>query len=642
VGKTRVRTWLEGSPIVPGGALGQEGDKVESNYWTNRVSRRTALRGTGLGLAGLAGAALVGCGSRAQNKNADGGDAGRLMDAAKTGAQTGETGGTPVPKDQVRVKPGMYESSAPPSAAERNPKVNAKYGGTLKMRYLDPPRMDLSRTNSCTIDTTQGMVSSKLTRAKLGPLADPFNVDIEPDLAEKWESPDNGQTWVFSLRKGVKTHNVAPLNGREFNSEDVIQTINLYLKGSQKDVFSDVAKTETPDKYTVKVTLTGPKNDFPKEIAAWSYLYMKELVDNETLRQEKAMGTGPFIQKEWTKKQRSVFVKNPDYFESGLPYVDQVELYVQDDANSLRAGFKTDNYFDYSAPDKKTFADTFAENSDDMVALTQPVSRGANVNGWQFQMKNPVFKDERIRRALSLAFDRKDFDLANNGGDNQNPDGPYSQSPMPWPFMHDKYPTAKVNGPWYAFNPAEAAKMMQAAGYTTAKPLTVELTSFYNKNQFSGIVIPGINNNLKEVKITWREIDNPTHVTLMSDRNFKEMIGFLWGPPGYSMDQWLSPFFGSKGSLNYGSINDPQLDALLAKQRAETKPAAQKEIWNQISTLIHDKVYQAWWPVALQRNGWHNYMVNYRPHGLIGAWTCYANPQTRTIWFDEGANPARA
>ena len=418
----------------------------------------------------------------------------------------------------MRLKPGLYEGGVPPSAAERNPKINAKYGGVIKRRYLDPPRMDLARTNSCTIFTTQSLVTNKLTRAKLGPLADPFNIEIEPDLAEKWESPDKGQTWIFNLRKGVKTQNVAPLNGREFTVEDVTQSIKLYLAGSQKDVFSDITKTETPDKYTLKVTLGGPKADFPKELAAWSWLYMKELVDNETLRNEKAMGTGPFIQKEWTKKTRSVFVKNPDYFENGLPYVDAIELYVQDDLNASRAGFKTNDYFDYPAPDKKTLADTFAENSHDMVGQTAPVSAGINTNGWQYQMKNPIFKDERIRRAISLAFDRKDFDLANNGGDNQNPEGPYSNSPMPWAFMFDKFPTAKVNGPWYQFNPAEASKMMQAAGYTTVKPLAVELASWYNRNQFSGIVIPGINNNLKEVKITFRMVDNPTHVTLMSDR----------------------------------------------------------------------------------------------------------------------------
>ncbi|TAJ17090.1 MAG: ABC transporter substrate-binding protein [Dehalococcoidia bacterium] len=615
---------------------------MESNYWAGRVPRRTALRGAGIGLAGLGAAALIGCGSKKSDSGSSTGDASRLQDNKGGAVSKAEEGGTPVPKDQVRVKPGLTEGPQPASAAERNPKVNAKYGGIIKRRYLDPPRMDLSRTNSCTIFTTQSLVSNRLARPKLGPLANPYVIDLEPDLAEKWESPDKGQTWIFSLRKGVKTQNVAPLNGREFTVEDVTQSIKLYLAGSQKDVFSPITKTETPDKYTLKVTLDSPKADFPKEVAAWSWLYMKELVDNEALRQDKAMGTGPFIQKEWTKKQRSVFVKNPDYWESGLPYVDGIELYVQDDANALRAGFKTQNYFDYPAPDKKTFTDVFEENKADMVGSTIPIAAGINTNGWQYQMKNPIFKDERIRRAISMAFDRKDFDLANNGGDNQSPEGPYSNSPMPWSFMYDKYPTAKVNGPWYQFNPAEASKMMQAAGYTTAKPLTVEMASFYNKNQLTGIVIPGINNNLKEVKIVWKDLDNPTHVTLMSDRNYKDMIGVLWGPPAYSMDQWLTPFLSSKGGLNYGSIEDPALDALLSKQRAETNPAAQKEVWNQISTLIHDKVYQTWWPIALQRHGWHNYMLNYRPHALIGATTCYAADQMRSVWIDEGVNPGRA
>ncbi len=108
------------------------------------------------------------------------------------------------------------------------------------------------------------------------------------------------------------------------------------------------------------------------------------------------------------------------------------------------------------------------------------------------------------------------------------------------------------------------------------------------------------------------------------------------------MDQWLSPFYNSKGSLNYGSIEDPALGALLLKQRVETNPAAQKEIWNQINTLIHDKVYQAWWPVALQRNSYHNYMLNYRAHGLVGTVPCYSGGQIRAVWLDEGQNPGRA
>jgi ABC-type oligopeptide transport system substrate-binding subunit len=58
-------------------------------------------------------------------------------------------------------------------------------------------------------------------------------------------------------------------------------------------------------------------------------------------------------------------------------------------------------------------------------------------------MRNPTFQDDRIRRATSLAFDRDEFDLARNGGDNQNPEGAYSQSPLPWPFLFDSYPTRR-------------------------------------------------------------------------------------------------------------------------------------------------------------------------------------------------------
>ena len=79
---------------------------VDSNYWSGRVSRRTALRGTGVGIVGLAGAALIGCGGK-KSDTATTGEANRLAEASKGGAVSkAETGGTPVPKDQVRVKPG--------------------------------------------------------------------------------------------------------------------------------------------------------------------------------------------------------------------------------------------------------------------------------------------------------------------------------------------------------------------------------------------------------------------------------------------------------------------------------------------------------------------------------------------------------
>ncbi|MCB9483508.1 MAG: ABC transporter substrate-binding protein [Dehalococcoidia bacterium] len=621
---------------------------MEGNYWTRRrVGRRAALRGAGLGVAGLAGAALIGCGG-----GDDGGDGG--SGGSDTGANIGAqmtatsvateaaSGSTPVPADQVRITPGVYDGPVPPSAAELNPAVNAKRGGRVSLRYLDPPRMDLSRTLSCTIYHTLAYTSNKLTRGKVGASADPFRVELEPDLAESWEASDGGQKHTFNLRKGAKFHAKEPTNGREFTAEDVVKTVEMYSEGSQKDVFLPVTSMETPDDYTIVFNLDQPLADFPTTLAAWSYIYPRELVDNTDQRQEMAVGTGPFIQREWRRQEGTSFDANPDYWETDaagnkLPYLDGVEALVQNDTNALRAGFSTDTYFDYAARDQDDLETLFQENQDTMVGSAFPRSRGANVNGFQFQMKNPTYQDDRVRQAMSLAFDPNEFDLASEGGDNQNPKGAYSNAPMPWPYLFDEYPTQEDNGRWYQWDPAEASKMMQAAGYTSDNPLTAEMPSFYYRTELSQLVVPAINQNLPEVDITFREVDNPTHVTMMSDRNFEEMVGFLWGPPGYAMDQWIFPFYHSAGGLNYGSINDADLDDLLVAQRTETDAAAQKDLWKQVWDRIHDKVYQMWFPESLMRASWHNYMLNFRHHGLMGSYTCYASDQARALWLDEGA-----
>ncbi len=615
---------------------------MEATYWSRATTRRNVLRGAGFGVAGLAGAALIGCGGDddgAASTGTPSSQTGAQLTATAVGTQQSDPAGTPVPADQVRVVPGIYDGPIPPSAAELNPAVNAVRGGVAKMLYLDPPRMDLSRSLSCTIYHTLGYTSNKLTRGVVGPLADPYRVEIEPDLAESWEVSEGGTKHTFHLRQGATFHNKAPVNGREFTAEDVVKTVEMYSAGSQKDVFSMVASVETPDDYTVVFNLDQPLNDFPLSVGAWSYIYPRELVDDDELRQTTSIGTGPFTQEEWIQKEKSVFKANPDYWEkdalgNALPYLDGVEAYVQSDLNAVQAGLLTHNYGHMAAGTDDQVTQVVGEG-ETLVAGKGPVSRGANVNGFQFQMTNPIYQDERIRRAWSLAFDPNEFDLA-RGGDNQNPDGPYSNAPMPWPLLYDAYPTQKENGPWYAYDPAEASKLMQAAGYTADNPLSVEMVAWYYRTELNSLVIPSINQNLPEVNITFREIDNPTYITMISDRNFDSVTGFLWGPPGYSMDQWVYPFYHSAGSLNYGSVNDPDLDALLVAQRAEGDADAQKAQWQQIWDRIHDQVYQMWFPERQGRPVHNNYVLNMRAHGWIGSYTCYANDQARAIWLDGG------
>ena len=131
----------------------------EGTYWNRRrFGRRTALRGAGVAVAGLAGGALLGCGG----DDDEGGGAGATTVAESEGAG--------LEQDQIRIPPGAYEALEP-TAAEQDPMRYGRRGGTLLTTYLDPPHMDFNRT--CRAPSTRSMdyTKNKLTRATFGPYA---------------------------------------------------------------------------------------------------------------------------------------------------------------------------------------------------------------------------------------------------------------------------------------------------------------------------------------------------------------------------------------------------------------------------------------------------------------------------------------
>jgi peptide/nickel transport system substrate-binding protein len=375
------------------------------NYWSRRVTRRSAIRGAGLGIAGLAGAALLGCGGSASTEQ---GAEVAITPPPSTGGKGVFTreqypSQGKVSADQVRLKPGAYEGPVAPTPAERDIMANARYGGTILTRYLDPPSMDFNRTLSCTINSTMDYTKNKLTRAAMNPYADPYKIQLEPDLAESWEVNADSTQFTFHLRQGVKFQNVPPVNGREFTSDDVKASYERYAAGGvQKDVWSIVASAEFPDKYTAIFKLNQPLSNFPTNIAAWSHMDAREIIADSDLLKTKAIGTGPFLQHEWTPKERSVFKKNPDYFEKGLPFVDQVITNVQDDLAVQRAGFITDNWFNWAPRDEPDAQDMILRGPKDAVYHKSPSVVGTNTTGMHFQMKNPRFQDIGLRVELSF------------------------------------------------------------------------------------------------------------------------------------------------------------------------------------------------------------------------------------------------
>ncbi len=599
----------------------------EGTYWgRRRLSRRAAIRGAGIGLSGLAGALFVGCGGDDDTPDSGGGG------ATATGTESGGGGGGAVPPEEVRLPGGtLFQDVAPPTAAEMDPLANGKYGGTLTFRQFDSPHFDFNRVLSSTVNTPNDLTKNKLFRLHLGASADPGAIDIEPDLARSFEVNDDATEFTFHLQEGAKFHNVDPVNGREFTSDDARASIERYQAGGvQKDVWAPVIGIETPDDYTLVLKLDQPFAEFPRTTASWSYMDARETIEIPDFLRDHPVGTGPFIQTEWVPKERQVFEKHPEYFETGFPFLDRVVGQVQEDAAAIRAAFQTGNFVELVVSNADEAAVVLG-NTDTAVMVRQLAVQGANVNGFHFQMNNPKYQDERVRRAFSMAIDRIEWDLASRGPDDAT--GGFSNPPIAWRFIHDDLPTLEDHGPWYQYDPEQASQMLQAAGYSAENPLTAVFKAWYARNDWSQIMIPQLN-RLPELELTFEQVDNPTAVTLLNDRNFEDPVNITWGPPAYSVDQMVYPWYHSQGGLNHNNKNDAQMDELVTAQRREQDDEARRDIWRQVEERYMDQVWEVFTPAAVvQRRLWHNWALNYRPHGL-GYLTIYATHQLRGVWLD--------
>lgn len=235
---------------------------------------------------------------------------------------------------------------------------------------------------------------------------------VQCDLCEKWEQTDP-KTYVFSLRKGVKWHDVPPVSGREFVAEDV--KFNLERQAIANPRFRSGAlvaaidKIDVPDAYTVRVALKAPSAPFLHNMAtSWNAFVAKEATEAEEdplAIKKYNIGTGPFIFKDYQPNVVLKTVRNPAFFQAGKPYLDAVDMYTIPDDKTRFAAFMAGEVDEPGFFVRPSDAEQMRKNPNlevKQVFMTFSFAFAMN------QKKKP-FDDVRVRKAVNLALDRQEM-----------------------------------------------------------------------------------------------------------------------------------------------------------------------------------------------------------------------------------------
>jgi peptide/nickel transport system substrate-binding protein len=426
-------------------------------------------------------------------------------------------------------------------------------------------------------------------------------MEIEGDLATSWEIP-NATTYVFRLRKGVKFH-----NGREMTADDVKYSIDRVrdpkIGAPIRDVYADVDKVETPDKYTVRLTLSRPNAALLSMMTGRaSYVVPREEIDKHGTLQKVMVGTGPFKLVEHVPGDYARFARNDSYYEPGLPYLDGFTIKVIKDESSrlaaLRKGTVDLTWI------KAIEIEELARREKGLSSMETPEARHLYI--WM-NTKEPPFSNVKVRQAVAAALDRQEIiDTVLLGRGKLTTGLP----PATVPYVLSATETAAL--PFYKQDLGLVKKLLAEAGQPNGFEFTFK-TSPHSPDYVPAAQV--IQRQLAKAGITMK-IEQMEWGALL--KNFREGTNFqviafarIWypDPEGYVYDTTHS-----KGAFNAGHYNNPDVDRLLEEQRSTTDTAKRVAIWKDLQRIYAQDV-PIIWPYAMRTryNVWRPTLKNFVP-----------------------------
>ena len=492
-------------------------------------------------------------------------------------------------------------------------------GGAFRVRGYDPPHFDPHAPGgiSFKLHTLLSYTHSRLFKHKAGPAVPVGVFTPEADLVESWSQP-KPTVYEFKLKRGVRWHNKPPVNGRELVAEDVRYTFERFMtaKGhGNRFLMEPLDAVEVLDKYTVRFTLKEPYAWFIDVLAIpmACAIVAREAVEKfgDLRKAEACIGSGPWMLDSYEPNVKAILVRHPEYFVSGLPYVDRVEWYIDEDISSRTAAFLAGRY-DFGPE----FVSAVRWPDLDLLKQRKPnlVLHQFRNNVWSYaHMRADVapFNDVRVRRALSMAINRPAIVEATTG----RKDIALINPPVPAALVEWTIPLEQLGEArhYLEYDPKEARRLLAQAGLSAGFKTALHSTPGYGTDFVD--TIQNYQRQLKEVGVDG-SIQLKEYGAYIATTYYGKYDGMGVGlyTPFHEPDNYLWGYHMPGSPRNQSYVNDGRAIELLREQRRTFDVKKRRELVFEAQRHLASQCYYVYGPSGMATGAWEpkvkNFMTN--------------------------------
>ena len=465
-------------------------------------------------------------------------------------------------------------------------------GGVFRRLWADPPTLDPHLT---TDTTSAGLVVELFS----GLVALNTDLQLVPDIAERWEISDDSMLYTFHIRDNAKFHDGTRITAQDFkwsleravSPETASPVADTYLgdivgvEDALEGVTSEISGVTVVDDSTLQIQIDAPKAYFLQKLTyPTAYVLQRDNVESggrnwtDTLN-----GSGPFKLKEYRIGERIILERNEHYYREhanldsvsmNLAGGQSMAMYENDEIDITGVGLF----------DLERVLDPNEELNKELVIAPPDFS----VSYVGFNTSMPPFDDVNFRQALNHAVNKE---LIAKEVLSELVEPAYGILPPGFPGYNEDLTGLE-------FDPEKARQLLEASAYADPDTRPRIVVTVPGTGGTIGLDLEVIIEMWRQelgVEVDIQQVEWATYLQDLNQQKFQAYGGLGWQADYPDPQDFLDILFHTESSINHGAYSNAELDGILEEARIEPDVERRVQLYHQAEKLIVEDA--AWLPL---------------------------------------------